>query len=153
MEMRRQAHETHRGLVMSPGVNQVDYTGGDSNFRFEITGLRAAVRAMENAGVEAKDLKDLMVGASTIVIRAAKPPVRTGRLRSTLRASKTKTSATVRIGGIRSVQYAPPIHWGWKDRNITPNPFMQRAKEQTEPRVLNYLLNGITKILKKEGLL
>lgn len=72
--------------------------------------------------------------AAKIVADAAKAraPRRTGRLAGTIRAGANKKGAYVRagrVGGSESSQvlYAGPIHFGWRARNIRPNPFIYDA--------------------------
>ncbi|RMH67457.1 MAG: hypothetical protein D6683_17865 [Actinomyces sp.] len=57
-------------------------------------------------------------------------PVRTGRLRSSIRAQATQKGASVKAGSPARVPYASVIHWGWQRRNIAPNPFISRAIER-----------------------
>jgi hypothetical protein len=76
-------------------------------------------------------------------------PHRSGRLVGNIRAGATQKAAFVRAGGAR-VPYAGPVHWGWPKRNITANPFMTKAAQQTEPRWLavyeDYTTNALDHI-------
>jgi hypothetical protein len=60
-----------------------------------------------------------------LILRAARTraPVVTGHLRS--------TGALGQEGVVFSAPYAGPIHWGWRARNIKPNPFLIRGAEAT----------------------
>jgi hypothetical protein len=75
--------------------------------------------------------------ADKVLARALRDaPVRTGRLRSSLRAKGNNASAVVRSAG-RQAPYAAPVHWGWPTRPnkgkgwrggvIHPNPFLYEA--------------------------
>ena len=50
------------------------------------------------------------------VLRRASPnvPVKTGKLKASLKARVGKTTANVRIGTPKGVPYADPVHWGRK---------------------------------------
>jgi hypothetical protein len=88
---------------------------------------------LKAAGIAVQDLKDANRQVADIVLEAARPPVRTGRLAGSGRAAGTQAAAIVRAGGAR-VPYAGPIHWGWGARNIRANPWVQEAAESTEAR-------------------
>lgn len=115
-------------------------------------GLARTARALEKAGADSTDMKQLMHDIGMIVVRASQPPVLTGRLASSLRAGRGKTKAVVRAGGAR-VPYAPVIHYGWSTRNIEPQPFLLTALQRKRGDVFNELDDGITDILRKNNLI
>lgn len=131
---------------------------GDINFqgdgvRIRVTGLRKTVRALEAAGVDAQDMKDLMHSLGVIVVGAATPnaPTLSGALRGTLRAGRGKTKAVVRAGGAR-VPYAGVQHYGWPARGITGTHFLADAVQSTRNQTLAALDEGIGDLLKKQNL-
>jgi hypothetical protein len=68
-------------------------------------------------------IPDIMLAAAK-----ARTPVRTGKLRS---------SGIVLQGAVQfTVPYAAPIHWGWRARNISPNPFLTEGIEVSQPQWL-----------------
>src|SRR5699024_12861893 len=84
------------------------------------------------------------------------PSVR-GRLAGTVSVRGTKTAAIVRAGNIRKskggVPYANPIHWGWRARNIRPNPFLSYSAQSTEPTWLPLFMKELNKAISKvEGI-
>lgn len=99
-----------------------------------IAGLDNLIRTMRRASVEIAELKDAHAHAGEIVAREAerRAPRRTGRLASSVRASRQARRAQV-LAGRASVPYAPPIHWGWPARGIAANPFVSEAAQDTEP--------------------
>lgn len=105
--------------------------------------LRSTLRA---AGADLDDLKRAHAAASELVARAARAPVRSGRLQSTIRAGQTRTAAIVRAG-YKSVPYAGPIHWGWPARNIAANPFLTEAAQSTEPQWITQYEQDVERIL------
>lgn len=80
--------------------------------------VKAAIAALRRYGDEAKDeIKKVNLEAARLVEREAKQrvPVRSGRLRASIRSSGQAGKGVVRAGN-RSVPYANPIHWGWPSR-------------------------------------
>lgn len=74
--------------------------------------------------------------ALEMLLRAARArvPVVTGHLRST---------GTLRPDGIvYNAPYSAPIHWGWRKRNIAPNPWVLRAADT--PGWIDVYLDQIT---------
>lgn len=96
--------------------------------------------------------------AGIVASRAASwAPSVTGRLAGTIRSSGTKTAAIVRAGNNRKsksgVPYANPIHWGWRARNIRPNPFLSYSAQSTEPTWLPLFMKELNKAISKvEGI-
>lgn len=102
---------------------------------YEVRGGRQLRKTLRAAGDDLADLKDVHKQAATIAAdrAASRAPRRTGRLAATIRASGTKTAGIVRVGNNTRVPYANPIHWGWKKRNITANPFASHGAQESEP--------------------
>jgi len=116
------------------------------------TGLAKTARALEKAGADSTDMKQLMFDIGMLIVRASLPPVLTGRLSSSIRAGRGKTKAVVRAGGAR-VPYAGVIHYGYPARNIEPQPFLLSALERKRGDVFTELENGIDDILRKNNLI
>jgi len=115
-------------------------------------GLSRTIRAMEKAGADSQDMKQLMFDIGMLVVRASLPPVLTGRLKSSIRAGRGKTKAVIRAGGQR-VPYAPVIHYGYATRNIEPQPFLLDALQRKKADAFNKLEDGIDNILHKNNLI
>ena len=110
-----------------------------------------------------EDLKELHLDLAEMVAEraASLAPVRTGRLRQTIRASGTKTGGRVRAG-FKRVPYAGPVHFGWATRPdaakgwrggpIHPNPFLYDALDERHNQVFETYFQGIKKIQRKAGL-
>jgi hypothetical protein len=116
------------------------------------TGLSKTASALTKAGADSQDMKQLMFDIGMLVVRAAQPPVLSGRLNSSIRAGRGKTKAVVRAGGAR-VPYAPIIHYGWTARNIEPKPFLLDALQQKRGDAIEKLEDGITDILRRNNLI
>ena len=126
-------------------------------------GMRELRKNLSMLDDDFEDLKELHLDLAEMVAdRAASlAPVRTGRLRQTIRASGTKTGGRVRAG-FKRVPYAGPVHFGWATRPdaakgwrggpIHPNPFLYDALDQRRNQVFNAYFQGVKKIQRKAGL-
>lgn len=118
-----------------------------------VEGLNKTIRGMQKLGIEVDDLKATFAGiaAEGAQIAAQLAPARTGRLSGTIRGNRSKNRATVTAGKAR-IPYAGLINYGWPDRSIQPNLFMQRADTQLQPRVVAMLEAGLDDATRKAGL-
>lgn len=115
-----------------------------------IEGLKETVRTLEKFGVEASDLKAAFTRIGNMVVNEAKTltPVRTGKLASSIKTSKTKNKSIIRAGRA-SVPYAGVIHYGGYN-GITAQPFLTSAienQEQATMRTLEDELHGLIRRL------
>ena len=94
-------------------------------------------RAFKKAGQRADDLSAANGRAAEIVERAAEGlvPFVTGLLRDTIRTARNARSSSVLAGGKSGVPYAGPIHFGWRARNIEPQPFLYDALDERRSEV------------------
>lgn len=106
--------------------------------------LRASLR---KAGQDLQDLKDVHKDAAELVVAAARPPVKSGRLAASGRAAGTANAAIMRWGGA-SLRYAGPIHFGWAAHNIEPQPFGTEAARATEPVWTTLYEDKVNDVLK-----
>lgn len=102
--------------------------------------LRTVLRQLGDRDL-LKALRDANRVVSSLVVRDALPnvPVRTGRLRATVKALATQTSASGKAGSARA-PYAAAVHWGTGPRpgqrgphNITRRPFLFDAAGRVTP--------------------
>lgn len=84
-----------------------------------------------------KELPKIHKAAATPVAKEAKSivPRRSGDLAGSIRALGSQKSGRAAAGS-KAVPYAGVIHFGWPDRNIKPNPFLQKALEKKEREVI-----------------
>jgi len=103
----------------------------------KVKGYKEGIKALQNIGVPASEIKAAGSQAGDIVAREALNlvPVRTGALRNSIRVSKALTRVSVSAGNNGKVPYANPIHWGWFKRNIKPQPFFTKALGITRDEV------------------
>lgn len=96
--------------------------------RFE--GEKRLARQLKKLDVEAPKLLRLVHrDAAALVADEMRnlAPVKSGKLRRSIRVSATRTSGTVKIGGTKLVPYAGPIIGGWSAHGITANKFPWKA--------------------------
>lgn len=128
-------------------------------FKAEIIGereLRAKLRKMEDAtsAKSAKsELKAFHAAGAKLVESSAitRAPVRSGALRASIRSSGTLRDGVVKSGKAK-VPYAGPIHFGWRKRNIRPQPFMYDALDARKAEVVEVFDDGIKKLIRKYDL-
>jgi hypothetical protein len=119
-----------------------------------VEGLRDLVSALQKAGADLADVKDLMgsIADKAKGYAASAVPVRTGALKRTLKASRAKNYASVSAGNNRKVPYAKPINFGWVKRHIKASNFMQKADQRLRKELPTMLEAGVNKILTERGL-
>lgn len=100
----------------------------------EIDGARRLRTTLKKAGYDISDFKKVNREAAATVAAFSKStaPVRTGKLKNTIRAAGTARAGIVRAG-FKRVPYAGPIHWGWPARNIKAQPWLVDTAKATEP--------------------
>jgi hypothetical protein len=119
--------------------------------QLQVEGLKQLRRELKAAGVSLQDLKDAHAEVAALVIGRAhftpKNPGRsTGRLAGSVRGSGTQSAAIVRAGRA-SVPYAGPIHWGWPSRNITAQPWLWDAAQDSRDEWTGLYLTALEKII------
>jgi hypothetical protein len=122
--------------------------------KIQIEGLRETQRALRELSDDLKDdLKPAHKEAAEVIVDGAKRyvPVRTGRLAASIRALATRTSGRVRAGSA-SVPYAGPIHFGWPERRIKPQPFIYDAMDERRQEVLAVYAERIYGLIDRHGL-
>lgn len=112
--------------------------------------LRRQLKAFQS-GIDG--LKEVHRDTGELVGREAARlvPVRTGLLRSTIRASGQAAGAVVRAGFAR-VPYAAPIHFGWPDRRIAPQPFLYDALDNRRAEVIDMYEERVEGLIRKYDL-
>jgi hypothetical protein len=136
-----------------------------SRGRIEVQGVKVITKRLRQMddGTK-KELKSIYIQSANIVFRNAMPrvPVRSGRLKSTMRVSASTRSGSVRAGGKRSAPYAGPVHFGWPNRPnlarswyggpIRPNTFLYSALDARRSEVEEMFARGVSKAAKRAGL-
>lgn len=134
---------------MAGAFRQKGHTGGAS--KVEVEGARELRRALKRLDGNLADLRDVHRDAAEAVRSEAASlvPVLTGRLRSTIRVSARNVQASVLAGGRSLVPYAGPIHFGWRARNIEPQPFLYEAADRRRGEVLDVYQRGVAKLIHR----
>ena len=127
----------------------------DPNLRVYVRGVRETVRALEQAGAEAQDIKAVFERAGMVVLRAVKVPQKTGKLERSLRITKAKNRSAIKVGGAR-VPYAVANHFGRyfpsTGTRVQGTFFMREAIRQKRGQVLQIIVGGLEKLFKKYDL-
>lgn len=117
----------------------------------QVKGARELRRSLKQAGDDFEDLKAVHKQVADIAARAGivRAPVgATGRLRNSIRTSGTKTAAVIRAG-YKTVPYAGPIHWGWPDRHIEGQFYLNKGARATEPQWVQIYTDYVNAALDK----
>lgn len=109
-----------------------------------------------------KQLREANKSVAQMVVDAALPnvPVRSGKLRQSVKASATQSAAYGKAGSAVRVPYAAAIHWGEgsgnvgggssrRNRNIQGRPFLWEAADQTINQAVNEYENQIQDLIDK----
>lgn len=125
----------------------------------KIQNLRQVTRGLKAIGSPAAEIRAAGKEAGFIVASEAKglAPVRTGRLRDSIKVSALGSGAVrVQAGNNRTVPYANPIHWGWfydkrnfVRKNIKPNPFFAKAIKIKRDDVFKKYFEEMEKLINK----
>ncbi len=130
----------------------------------KVTNLKEIRKALTAVGAPKDEVKKAGKDAGEIVANEARGlvPVRSGRLRSSIRVSAL-ASLMVRVSagnnrkGKSAIPYANPIHWGWYydsknfiKKNIMPQPFFSKAVGYTRNEVYENYFKSIDNLIDKE---
>jgi hypothetical protein len=120
----------------------------------KIVGLNKTIKELRSLEKIDPELKRIGLEAANIVVSRARPltPVRTGKLRNSIKASPVLRGAVVKSGNNGKLAYAAPIHWGWPARKIKGMPFITAALRYTKPQVLDTYEKGLQKLINRRGL-
>lgn len=121
--------------------------------RVEVEGaseLRRAIRQARASDIARRLRAANKTIAQEIVDRALPHvPVRSGRLKASVKAASTITAAMGKAGSPVRVPYAPVIHWGWPARSIPRRPFLSDAAASVEDDVADRYLAELDKALEE----
>ena len=135
----------------------VDGTYHNGDVTVKIEGWNRVARDLKKSGADMQDMADLMHQIGMIVVNAAHPPVKSGALRSTMRAGRAKQKSVVRAGNSTTVPYGRVQHWGVGARgknpqNIKAKPFLSDAEAAQQAAIWKALDDGLADIFKKNDL-
>lgn len=124
-------------------------TGGRA--KVEVEGGPELRRAFRRLDDRLDDLKGVHRDAVEMVEGEAESlvPVLSGALRDTIRVSVSKRGGAVLAGGRSLVPYAGPIHFGWRARNIEPQPFLYDALDKRRADVVRTYTEGVDTLLHR----
>ena len=124
----------------------------------KVQGLQDALKALKAIGTPTAEVSAAAQQAGEIVASMSRTlvPVRSGKLRATIKSKKQARKVLVSAGNNTTVPYANPIHWGWYydknnfvKKNIMPNPFFAKALGLTRQEVYENYFNSINKLFNR----
>jgi len=124
----------------------------------KVEGLRNALAALKAVGTPTAEVSAAAQEAGEIVANMSRSlvPVRSGRLRATIKSRKQARKVLISAGNNTTVPYANPIHFGWYydknnfiKKNILPNPFFSKALGITRKEVYKTYFININKLFNK----
>jgi HK97 gp10 family phage protein len=124
----------------------------------KVKNLKQVTQALKAIGVPNDAVKAAGKTSAQAVVNEAQRlvPVRSGKLRDSIRISATaRSKITIQAGNNRTsksgIPYANPIHWGWFKRNIKPQPFFVKALGLTRAEVFNNYFRQMENLLEEES--
>ncbi len=101
---------------------------------------------MKKAGVDMADMKDANAKVAQVVAKQGQTnvPVKTGRLKGSIRGSRGTSKASVRAGGARA-KYGVFVHWGTV--KMPPRTFLTDAATQTQSEWIDDYYNELERIV------
>lgn len=126
-------------------------------YAIEVEGAKELRKIFRDLGDKdlGRQLRDANRAVADMVVEAAVPevPVRSGRLRDSVKGRATQTTAYGKAGSAR-VPYAAAIHWGTGPRpgtrgphNITGRPFLWDAADRVVDRAVKEYEDAVQSIL------
>ena len=116
-----------------------------------VVGLNKAITALQAIGVPKKEIAQASKDAANIVATEARTlvPVRSGKLRDSIRVGGAQRKVVVRAGNETSVPYGNPIHWGWVRRGIKRNAFFSKAIKKNLSKIQEQYFSEIKRLAEK----
>ena len=124
----------------------------------KVQGLNEALKVLRSIGTPTAEISAAAQEAGEIVASKSRTlvPVRSGKLRATIKSRKQARKVLVSAGNNKTVPYANPIHWGWYydknnfvKKNIMPQPFFAKALGLTRKEVYETYFRNINKLVNK----
>lgn len=116
----------------------------------QVEGAKELRRALKHMNADLKDLSRVHKAAGQSVLDEAREivPRVSGVLGRSIRLSATRTRASI-LAGKSSVPYAGPIHFGWRRRNIEPQPFLYDALDRRRQEVADVYGDEVGRLVRK----
>ena len=110
--------------------------------------LRSALRSI--APELRAEMRAINLEAARVVlpVALARVPVRSGRLRATVRVLASQRAGRI-AAGKKLVPYAGPIHFGWPKRHIRPQPFLYEALDSRRTQVIGVYQRRVADVVDK----
>jgi len=119
----------------------------------EVTGVDDVLVRLARFGRAANDMPSAFdaIGAAVAARARTLAPVRSGRLSSSIVASRGGKFASVQAGG-GSVVYAGVQEYGWPGHNIAAQPYLRPAADTSTPEAVDELTDELRRQIQALGL-
>lgn len=116
----------------------------------EVEGAKELRRALKHMQGDLKDLTRVHKTAGQAVLDEAREivPRVSGVLGRSIRVRASTSKASI-LAGKSSVPYAGPIHFGWRRRNIEPQPFLYDALDRRRQEVVDVYQDEVGRLVRK----
>ena len=117
----------------------------------EVEGAPQLRKAFKKLGGRSRDLSAIHGDIAEDVADKAESlaPHVSGGLRDSIKGTKSASRARVQAGGRGMEPYAGPIHFGWRARNIEPQPFLYDALDDRRGAIAKRYADGIGDLVEK----
>lgn len=111
--------------------------------------LSTTIRKLKDKGLR-QELVATNKAAAMLVAREGgnTVPVQSGRLFKSIRALGSVKGAQVRAGTKVAVPYAGPIHFGWYQHSIEPQPFLYTARDRRHSEVKAMYAKDVPRLMQ-----
>jgi len=116
----------------------------------EVRGGAKCARAFARMHDRLDDMRSVHAEAASVVAERARhnAPKVSGALADSIRVEDADDGATV-VAGDGQVPYAGPIHFGWRERNIEPQPFLTDALDDSADDVRAKYDDAVGDVVRK----
>lgn len=116
-----------------------------------VEGARELSSRLARVSPDTAELKAGYREVADIVAKQARVevPVKSGRLRDSIKPTTSARSAIVQAGSATRVPYAGPIHFGWAKRHIKAQPFLYDAMDKRQNEVLEAYAAQVHKMAQR----
>lgn len=118
-----------------------------------IPNLKQIQDALRDLGISTKEMGEVSQKAGEITAQAIRevmtPHIRTGKLRSTVKAKRIARKVVVTVGNNTTAKYAGLQNFGSKRKNVDGQYFVQMGMRRTRQRVLDTYLDGLQELVDK----
>jgi phage gpG-like protein len=117
----------------------------------KITGVEQVIAQLEHLARETSEMRGAYGEIAQVMQSEARSrvPVASGRLAGTLRPSATRKAARLSAGS--GIRYAGVQEYGWRRRNIAPQPYLVPGADAAEDDAVRILDREVSREIRYSG--